>query len=429
MSELPLITNALVLPGISVEESSWSLQVGLVTSQNQIAWSECRFENDPEQPAVLSYAHRPDNAGLPNLTGPDFGPNEGAQLLQETIIPLLIGRSLNNLGPLMAEIDDLRREVTIIRPKTAETPPQKRSRRQLFTSLVNLDQEIRETVQLPLPPELRFGLSLALVEAAARVQGRTVVETLTEEFGLARAGKPLAVHLRFADLPNPNDPVLARITAASYGLEIGGGEALAEFGSGGIRLQNRVRQLTNRVKRYVPDGREPHETAFLFDLKGGLGRLYDFNSGQILGNIFGLEQTTKPFRLRLVDPLLAANRADQLRLMAELQGFLRLRQMRTTLLARVGVETAEDIQALADHKCCDGVVLDMRRLGTVRRTIELAAAARERGLEVVLAGVAGDTSVQIALALNPTLTAVSTKDVSAVGNEMNRVVSWLGVKG
>jgi methylaspartate ammonia-lyase len=408
MSQIDVITNALVMPGVSVDSSTWSILVGLVIDDRRIAWGTCSFNRATSEA--------------------DFGLNDGIYLLQESIIPSLIGQPLADLPDLMSQLDEMRREVEVVRPITAETPPPKRSRRELFSSLVNPSQEIREAVERPIPPELRQGVSQALVSAVALTQERMAVEAVAELYGLKGVGRPLAVHLEFADLPNPNDPALSRIAAASYGLAAEEGEALAVLGRDGVRLQNRLRQLKNRVKRHIDTGRADQTTSFLFDLQGGYGSLYDNNSGRMLGAINGLEQTAKPFPLWLIDPVITADWQSHLERLKELQSFVRLRKMRTMLLARAGVETAEAVHALADNACCGGVLLDMVRLGTLHRTIELAGTARKRGLEVVLAGVKGETAVQAALALNPALVIVGAAEVSNIADEMNRAVGWMSVK-
>ena len=402
------ITNALIMPGVSTAKSGWSLLVGLVIDDQQIAWGQCRFDQPQSEPT--------------------FGLDDGLHLLQERIIPLLIGQPLSSVRHLMAQLDEMVRQVTVVRPITAETPPLKRSRRELFNSLVNPSAEIQEVVERPLPPELRQGVSQALVSAVALTEDKLVIEVVAELYSLNRANSLLPVHLLFDELPNPNDPVLVRIMAASYGLRVGDGDVLKTLGNNGVRLQNRVRQLKNRVVGHVENGPGPvsQPVSFLFDLKGGYGRLYEGNSGRMLGAISGLEQTVKGCGLRLVDPMIMDSWQEQLDSLKELQNFVRLRKMETTLLARAGVDSAEAIHALADNACCGGVVLDMTRLGTLHRTIVLAQAAKARGLEVVLMGVKGETAVQVALALNPTLLAVGVEDVSAVADEMNRTIAWLG---
>ena len=147
------------------------------------------------------------------------------------------------------------------------------------------------------------------------------------------------------------------------------------------------------------------------------------------GAIEGLERTVEGHGLGLVDPFLMDSWLAQLAKMKQLKNFLGIRKMRTKLLMRQGVETAEIVQTLAENDCCDGVLLDMTRLGSLDRTIELAQAAKGCGLSVVLAGVKGETAVQAALAINPTLLAVGVEDVSAVGDEMNRVLAWMDYNG
>ena len=84
---------------------------------------------------------------------------------------------------------------------------------------------------------------------------------------------------------------MSQISAASYGLTIEAGEALKVLGNNGVRFQNRVRQLKNRVAGGAAGaadngrvyGRPNSSTQFLFDLAGTFGQLYDENSGRILG--------------------------------------------------------------------------------------------------------------------------------------------------
>jgi methylaspartate ammonia-lyase len=122
------------------------------------------------------------------------------------------------------------------------------------------------------------------------------------------------------------------------------------------------------------------------------------------------------------------DRQSQIAMMRELKEFIRFRKMGVGLIGRAWLETAEDIHALADNDCCDGVLLDMAQLGTLHRAIELAKAARERELAVIVAGVEGKAAVHAALALNPALLAVKVGAVSAVADEMNRTLAWLEYK-
>jgi methylaspartate ammonia-lyase len=386
----------------------------LVVDDRQVAWGECLFSSaESERDGRLN-----------------VGVNDALHILQEIIIPALMGQPLTNIAALMSQIDEMRHDVTIVKPITADTPPQKRSRRELFSSLLNPEEGIREVVERPLPPELRNGVSQALLSAAAMVQDVLIVETIADMYSLNPARSPLPIHLVFDEVPNTADPALARITAVSYGLTVGDGDPLAELGNNGVRLQNRVRQLKNRAASTINNNLGPNHrgVGFLFDLKGGYGRLYEENSGQILGALYGLEQKVKGFSLRVVDPVIMDDRQSQIAMMRELKEFIRFRKMGVGLIGRAWLETAEDIHALADNDCCDGVLLDMAQLGTLHRAIELAKAARERELAVIVAGVEGKAAVHAALALNPALLAVKVGEVSAVADEMNRTLAWLEYK-
>jgi hypothetical protein len=174
MSQLPVITDALVMPGVSPTDSAWTLLVGLIIDGRQIAWGECTF--------------------APADSDPDGRINEGIHILQEIIIPALIGQPLANVTALMSQVDEMRRAVTVVKAVTAETPPQKRSRRERFTSLLNPEQEIREIVERPLPPELRKGVSQALFSADDLIKNITIVETIAQLYSLEQAKSHPAIH-------------------------------------------------------------------------------------------------------------------------------------------------------------------------------------------------------------------------------------------
>jgi methylaspartate ammonia-lyase len=291
--------------------------------------------------------------------------------------------------------------------------------------LLNPAEEIQEVVEWPLPPELRNGVSQALLSAAAVAQDISVVDAAAKIYNLAPASSPIPIHLLFDDLPGPTHPALSRITAASYGLAVGD-DSLKELGKDGIRLQNRIRQLKNRAVRHMNGSQQ--ESGFMFDLKGGYGMMYQDKSGAILGALFGLEQVVKPYSLRLVDPIIAADKQSQIEEMKKLQSYMRMRKMKTQLIGQTWIETAEDIHAFADNVCCSGVLLDMAQLGTLHQTIKLAQAARDRKLDVILAGVTGSAAVHTAIALNPTLLAVGTADISTTAGEINRTLAWRAYK-
>lgn len=348
-----------------------------------------------------------------------------AALIETVVGPALTGRPIVDLIPLCDTLDSLE-ELVLYEEVVPPDPAKGRaiSRRAFFTGQLTATPE--ETVRqvsrrLPLPAELRWTASIALLGAAAAAQGMTAAELAAERFSLPLppAAPPLHQELDWGDpRPEPDGGT------SSFGLTPPPGPVNKVLGGSGERLQALVRSTAESLAQH---GHQSAPTIHL-SLNGSLGALFDGNVGKMLGALYGLERAAGACRLRVEDPLPLEDLGDQLAKLAELGETLRFRKMGLQLAAAAGIDSLEALTETAASKTVGAIRLPMGRLGSFPRLIEAAAICRDAGIELLLAPDAqgSEAEAQLGALLQPA--ALFTGDRHRCRQQMAQLFSWLSSK-
>ncbi len=423
MAKIPGITAILTTTGYSAAHSHSSqhpdktretVLVGVVAGGEEVAWGFC--------PAVpLGLEAYPES----------FDPAGAAEAIGQQAAPVLVGQELTSFGPLANAVEALRETVTVTWQETP-VPHQDNglSRRALLTGRLDAEAEVaartvEETFERPLHPAVRYGLSQALLSAAALAQGVTTAEVMASEYELPPPTAPASL---FSTVGTGESTAIACAhRVAGLGIDWPGDDPEEELGRNNGRLQGYLRQLTRYLARTAGDEYRP---AIHLDVGGGLGALYDHNAGRLLGACYGLERVGEPYPLYLADPVVMDNRDEQVEKMAELKKFVTMRDLSLRLAAGAWIDSPADALAFVEAEAADLLRLDAVRLGGVQRTVETALAARERGAGVLIESHGDPAIAQIALALRPDFLSTGTqyedgRGIAAFHNEMARTLSWL----
>lgn len=434
MTSSPVITNILAVPGPgtaggqnSPPAHSWeTISIGVVLDGKHVAWGEC--------------------VAAPTLTGAEeetpFRIMEGTAVIQNQILPLLKGQPLNRFRPLAAQVDSLTEIVTITRPLPPAQPagPTKSfSRRDLFTERVwdpEWSKEIpteQMTVKRPIHHALRYGVSQALLAAVATSRRQSIAEVVAAEYGLPLPETAVAIHLEIAEAHTITvDPMLIH----SWGYTTASQDFKSELGKNAQRLQRYVRELKTY---FATTTGESYRPTIHLDVRGGLGQLYDNDTGKILGALFGLEKAAAPYPLRVANPIIAADRETQAQKLRQLKEYLRLRRMKLQLVGGADIHTVDDAITLARSQVVDLIHLPVPQLGSLHQAIAAVQACQDQGMGVLLDGSTAATGVamrilcHVALAVQPDFIMVKSgrredKDLALVHNEMARTVAEIAVR-
>lgn len=339
------------------------LSIGLATNQSTISWGNA----------------------LIGLMAADTVSNEA---IQERFAAVLVGQSLSDPLALIATIEDL------------------------------LDDPDR-----PLPSAIGYGTTLALMAAEARLQGRTMAETIAATYHLGLSEEPLPIAAEVHDYA-ATAPIIDEMIAdqpAALGYRFTGGQLREAMGQRGEILQRFLRELQQRVVAFSGAanssavlGGEAYQPALYFALRGGIGEIAAAStgssavkSGPVLGFLAGLEHAAQPFPLLIEDPVVLDTLETQVALLAQLRSFMQIRKMNVKLVGRAYATSLESIAFLVNAKAADYLWLDGAQLGSLSRLMAAVAICRHAGVGVILGGRVGESAAaaqaacHVALACRP----------------------------
>ena len=361
-----------------------------------------------------------------------------ADIMRQTVVPLLTGRVLDDFRALSAELDGLQETMVVERelplPVAVEKPPAFVSRRGFLRGADPVrpprPEPIveREVVERPLSPHIRLAASLLLLEAFAAARRQSVADFLCEVYGLERAETAVSILI---NLPQ-SELAVAHAALQQHVAAIGvNTRTVAELGEQGKELQKYTRQLAAWLKAY--DGYVP---ALHLNTRGGIGQLFDHNNGRIFGLLVGMGVAAAPHQLWIEDPVQMETAAAQAAAMGRLMTYIHGRRSPVRLAAGAWLDSLAAVQMFVDKQAAHMCHLSLTKLGSVDQLLAAVAACRSAEVGVLLsegAWVWGENGrfarllSHIALAAQPdlvTLTATPAGDagLSLLHNEMQRAL-------
>jgi methylaspartate ammonia-lyase len=425
-------------PGFrAVREVAEVLSVGLVLEDiadpgvpPQVAWGDC---------LAVAYSGK---AGR----DPVFRAAPHVAVVEQEIAPLLIGQPVGKFRSLAAQVDG-----QIAALKLDDVPngsgPQGLSRREVLSPAYLLrafrqemdrnlvPQPPAEAQPAPPPPKntaLRYGVSQALLRAAALAKGVTMAEVVAAEWGLPPPTDPIPIHAQSGGerVLSADRMIARRVESLPHGLV---DDIPAQVGKSGDKLAQYVRHLKNRIAALAPPDYRP---TIHLDVHGALGILAESQPGRLLGMLYQLESAAAPYPLRVECPVMMESRADQIELMARLREYVWARGMAVRLVVDEWANTLEDIRAFVEAQAADMIQIKMPDLGGVHNAVEAVLACQADGVGAFLGGSCAETglstqvSVHLALATRPDLILAKPgmgvdEGCMLVHNEMARALAWI----
>ncbi len=320
-------------------------------------------------------------------------------LVEGPIRDLLIGRDCGEFRPLAGEIEAFRHDGE-----------------QLHTAL-------------------RFGISQALLHAAALAGRRTAAEIIAAEYGCTIATEPVPL---LGMCPTPHEFMVEKMIMKRVDILPHGSFANveADLGPGGRKLIDYAAWLSQLIAGRAVDGYRP---AIHLDVYGTIGELFDGDMDNIAEYVGKVADAAAPYRLYLETPMIAPSREDQIRAFKDLRAALDQNGHDVKLVADEWCNTLEDIQAFADAKAADFLQVKAPDLGGLGNSIEALLYCRSQGVGVYMGGSANETdqsaklSAHIALAcradflMNKPGQGVD-EGVSILTNEMRRTLALIAAR-
>ncbi|MFP9192756.1 methylaspartate ammonia-lyase [Natronosalvus vescus] len=250
---------------------------------------------------------------------------------------------------------------------------------------------------------VRYGVSQALLAAAARTRRTTMTDVLADHLGTEPSTEPIPVFGQSGDdrRTNAEKMLIKGVPVLPHGLF----NSRSKMGTTGERLQQYLEWLHDRTADLGPEGYEPR---FHVDVYGMIGELFGapFDSDEVLEYVASLDAATGSIPLQLEGPMDVGTREDQIHAMCELREGLADAGIDVDIVADEWCNTLEDVRAFVDAGAADVVQVKTPDLGGIHRSGEAVRYCRGTDTRAYLGGTCNETNVSaracahVALATN-----------------------------
>ncbi|MEW6064736.1 MAG: methylaspartate ammonia-lyase [Bacillota bacterium] len=373
-------------PGFSaVRQRGEAISVMLLLEDGSFAYGDC---------AAVQYS----GAGGrdPLFLAADFMP-----VLERDLLPRLVGREVTGFRELAEEFDHL-----------------------------------ADAGGNPLHTAIRYGVTQALLDAAAREARCTMAEVVAREYNCRLTDKRVPIFCQTGDerYTNADKIIIKRADVLPHGLINNVREKLGRHGE---KLLDYVSWLRDRARRL---GGEDYRPILHIDVYGTIGQAFDENPDRMADYLTRLELAAAPLKIRIEGPMDRGSKPAQIDALAELRRLLESRGSVVEIVADEWCNTLEDIREFVDARAGHMVQIKTPDLGGINNTIEAVLYAKERGTGAYLGGTCNETDrssrvcVHIGIATQPDQILAKPgmgvdEGLMITYNEMSRTLALLRAKG
>lgn len=360
-----------------IRQAGESISVMFILEDGQVAHGDC---------AAVQYS----GAGGrdPLFLASDFIP-----VIKNEIAPKLIGRDVNEFRPLAEELDTM--ELNGKRLHTA----------------------------------IRYGLTQAILDAAAKSNKVTMAEIIKKEYATDVTIKRLPLFTQSGDdrKDNADKMIIKGADIMSHALI---NHVETKLGLDGSILKEYVEWLSARVIKLRES--EDYMPIFHIDVYGTIGVAFNQDIAKQADYLATLEEAAKPFHLRIEGPMDLDEREGTVNALSALTAELDRRGINVELVADEWCNTLEDIKLFADKKAGHVVQIKTPDLGGVNNIAEAVLYCNEKGIGSYVGGTCNETNRSAEVTTNIAMACGALQvlakpgmgvdeGIMIVGNEMNRV--------
>lgn len=363
-----------VTPGFTtIRQPAKAVCLILVTDSGELAFGDCTW---------VQYGG--ERAGRERLASPE----DVIPLIHQELEPWLVGREIGGFRSFMGEMEE----------------------------------------GLDLPRAVEYGTSQAVLDAVAKNKKLTMAEVLAEDYGTAIENEPLRFFTQCGDeyYYSVDKMILRRIPVHPHALinSVSRLENLFEY----------VEWTVRRIRELVLD--ESYDPILHYDLYGNLGLAYENDVDKIVDYLRKLEDTAKPFRLQVEDPVHMSTKREQMEMMSRLRERIMGEGMAIKLVADEWVPTLKDKIDFIEAGAADIYQVKPPDMGGVDKTVDAILYCKSKGVGAYLGGSCAETdrsarvSVHIGLATRPHQILAKPgmgvdEGVSIMYNEMSRALALI----
>ncbi|MFC7210504.1 methylaspartate ammonia-lyase [Natronoarchaeum sp. GCM10025321] len=237
---------------------------------------------------------------------------------------------------------------------------------------------------------VRYGVSQALLDAAATARRTTPTDVLAEALGTTPATEPVPVFGQSGDdrRANAEKMLLKGVPVLPHGLF----NSVEKLGPDGKRLREYLAWLADRVDDLGPAGYDPR---FHVDVYGIIGEVFGppYDRAELAEYFSELQAAADPYPLQIEGPMDAGSRAEQIRAMATLRDGLAEAGVDVDIVADEWCNTAGDVRAFVDAGAADVVQIKTPDLGGIQHSARAVEYCRDTDTRAYLGGSCNETEI------------------------------------
>ena len=373
-------------PGFkAIRQAGESISVMIILEDGQIAWGDC---------AAVQYS----GAGGrdPLFLAEDFIP-----VIEKYIKPVLVGKEADNFRELAKEME-----------------------------AITVDGKRLHTA-------IRYGLSQVLLDAVAKAHKKLICEEVADEYGLTVSEEMVPIFTQSGDnrYENADKMIMKGAQILPHALI---NNVETKLGKDGSILKEYVAWLRDRIQELRAE--DDYMPIMHIDVYGTIGQAFgDDNFVGMADYIAELEETAKPFKLRIEGPMDAGEREKQMLCMKGLREEMDKRGINVELVADEWCNTLEDVIYFCDNKAGHMAQIKTPDLGGINNTIEAVLYCKEHGFGAYQGGTCNETNrsaevcVECAMATKPDQILAKPgmgvdEGYMIVYNEMSRILALRAAK-
>ncbi|WP_226041429.1 methylaspartate ammonia-lyase [Natrinema sp. DC36] len=212
---------------------------------------------------------------------------------------------------------------------------------------------------------IRYGVSQALLAAAAEAEKTTQTDVMADALGTEPATEPVPVFGQSGDdrYNNTEKMFVKGVPVLPHALI----NSVEKIGENGEVLLEYVEWLVERSQELGPEGYEPR---FHIDVYGMIGEIFGapYDRDEVVDYFAALEEAAAPYPIQIEGPMDVGDRADQIDAMVELREGLDAANVGVDIVADEWCNTFEDVQAFVDAGAADLVQVKTPDLGGIHRS-------------------------------------------------------------
>jgi methylaspartate ammonia-lyase len=281
---------------------------------------------------------------------------------------------------------------------------------------------------------LRYGITQALLDATAKANRETISEVVRREYNITKNEyHRIPVFAQSGDdrLSNVDKMILKEVEVMPHALI---NNIDTKLGHKGEILLQYIAWLRDRVLKLRE--KETYNPIFHIDVYGTIGIIFNNDLNKMVDYLITLEETAKPFYLRIEGPVDGGNREATMEYLKQLRKQLEEKGSNLEIVADEWCNTLEDVKYFADHKAGHMLQVKTPDLGGVNNIIEALLYCKEKGIGAYSGGTCNETNISaqittaIAIACEATQCLAkpgmgTDEGIMIVNNEMNRILALI----